>query len=114
MCWPGFTADSAKPRKARRPWIRLRASIKSRMNWRRCDGMYPEAEVHRIPEATVSSGCSLFGRLRESWKIAGCTAGLMSLTLTSLAQTAPAVEFKDITEQSKVNFTQENSATSNK
>src|SRR5271165_4400337 len=86
----------------------------SRMNWRRCDGMYPEAEVHRIPEATVSSGPGLFGRLRESWKIAGCTAGLMSLTLTSLAQTVPAVEFKDITEQSKVNFTQENSATSNK
>jgi hypothetical protein len=38
----------------------------------------------------------------------------MSLTLASTAQTTPDVTFKDITAQSKMNFTQENSATSSK
>jgi hypothetical protein len=38
----------------------------------------------------------------------------MSLTLASAAQTTPDVTFKDITAQSKMNFTQENSATSSK
>jgi enediyne biosynthesis protein E4 len=67
-----------------------------------------------IPEATVSSGSTLFGWLRESLKTAGCVGALMSLVLTCPAQTAPEVQFRDITEQSKVNFKQENSATSNK
>jgi hypothetical protein len=62
----------------------------------------------------VSSGPSLFGRLRASLKTAACAAALMSLTLASAAQTTPDVTFKDITAQSKMNFTQENSATSSK
>ena len=62
----------------------------------------------------MSSGSTLFGWLRGSLKTAGCVGALMSLVLTSPAQTAPDVQFRDITEQSKVNFKQENSATSNK
>jgi hypothetical protein len=62
----------------------------------------------------VSSGPSLFGWLRASLKTAACAAALMSLTLASTAQTTPDVTFKDITAQSKMNFTQENSATSSK
>jgi enediyne biosynthesis protein E4 len=58
----------------------------------------------------VSNGSSLFAWWRESC----CVGALISLALTSLAQTTPDVQFSDMTEQSKVNFTQENSATSNK
>ena len=62
----------------------------------------------------MSSRSGLFRQLRESLKTAGCAGVLISLASPSLAQTAPDVVFTDITEQSKVTFTQENSATSNK
>ena len=69
--------------------------------------------MHRIPEASVSSSLSFLRRLRESLKTVASAGVLMSLALTSPAQNSD-VQFTDITAQSKVNFTQENSATSNK
>ena len=52
--------------------------------------------------------------LRESLRMVGWAGALMWLATASPAQTVADVQFRDITEQSGVTFTQENSATSNK
>jgi enediyne biosynthesis protein E4 len=62
--------------------------------------------------ASVSSDSRLFGGVRECLGIAVCVSALVAMNLPGLAQTPP--RFADITARSKVAFTLENSATSNK
>jgi hypothetical protein len=52
--------------------------------------------------------------LRKSFRVLGWLGALISTSLVTVAQTAPEVQFTDITTKSYIDFTQENSATSNK
>ncbi len=54
------------------------------------------------------------GWLGQSFRILGWAGALISTSLVTVAQTAPEVLFADITAQTHIDFTQENSATSNK
>jgi enediyne biosynthesis protein E4 len=69
--------------------------------------------VHHIPGATVTSH-SRIEWLRNSFRMLGWTAALISTSQLTLPQSASDVQFTDITAQSHVDFTQQNSATSNK
>ncbi len=60
------------------------------------------------------SSCSRIEWPRKSFWILGWAGAVISASLMTVAQTAPEVQFADITAQSHVDFTQENSATSNK
>ena len=69
--------------------------------------------MHRIPGATVSSR-SRIEWLRKSFRILGWTAALISTSPVTLAQAPSDVQFADITTKSHLDFTHQNSATSNK
>jgi enediyne biosynthesis protein E4 len=60
------------------------------------------------------SSCSRIGGLHNFLRIVDSLVALLSISLSTVAQTAPDVHFTDITAQAHVDFTQENSATSNK
>ena len=52
--------------------------------------------------------------LRRSFRVLGWFGALISTSLVVTAQTVPEVQFTDVTAKSHIDFTQENSATSNK
>jgi enediyne biosynthesis protein E4 len=52
--------------------------------------------------------------LRKSFQVLGWLGALISASVVTVAQTVPEVQFTDITTRSHIDFTQENSATSNK
>lgn len=60
------------------------------------------------------SSCSRIGAPIKWFGIQCSLVALLSTSLSTVAQTAPDVHFTDITAQTHVDFTQENSATSNK
>ena len=69
--------------------------------------------MHRIPGATVSSR-SRIEWLCKSFRMLGWMAVLISTSQLTLPQSSSDVQFTDITAQSHVDFTHENSATSSK
>jgi len=57
---------------------------------------------------------SRLGWLRECFRMLGWAGALMLTSSLAVAQSTPNVQFTDITAQSHIDFTLENSATSNK
>src|SRR6185503_7152029 len=113
-CYPEFTAVSAMSKRVKRRSTPLPNSTRRTTNWRRCVAACRRAAAHLIREESVSSLFSRALGLSGVLRILGWVAATLSTSFLAIAQTAPDVQFVDITSQSHVDFTQENSATSSK
>src|SRR5207302_10859097 len=112
-CFLEFTVDSVISKRARQHLTRSRVSTRRIATWKRRDETYPRPEAHPIPEVSVCSDSRL-GWLRECFRMLGCASALIFTSSLAVAQSTPNVQFTDVTAQSHVDFTLQNSATSNK
>src|SRR5678809_1207416 len=104
---------SAISKKARKHLTRSRVSTRRTTNWKTRGAICPRPEAHPIPEVSVCSD-SWLGWLRECFRMSGCAGALIFTSSLAVAQSTPNVQFTDITSHSHIDFTLENSATSNK